>query len=132
MSMKKTEAETKVEGEIYSWTEISRNGAPSDFQFCAPYIELLVKLDEGPMVTAMMTDVPVNVKKGKLRLPKIGQRVELVTRKLHDGNDERNLIYYGYKARRPVPKATAKQIDRIKKTIESFWEPKLIKRSLHE
>ncbi len=52
----------------------------------------MVKLDEGPMVTAQLTDLgeePVS----------IGMPVEMVTRKIRNDGDERGMIVYGYKFR---------------------------------
>ena len=57
-----------------------------------PYTVALVKLEEGPMVTAQLTDLgdePVA----------IGMPVEMVTRRLRQDGDERGLIVYGYKFR---------------------------------
>jgi hypothetical protein len=51
----------------------------------------LIKLDEGPMVTAQLTDVNASD-------VKIGMRVEMVTRKLREEGDEGQIIY-GYKFR---------------------------------
>jgi uncharacterized OB-fold protein len=52
----------------------------------------LVKLEEGPMVTAQLTDLgsqPVE----------IGMPVEMVTRRLRQDGDERGMLIYGYKFR---------------------------------
>ena len=83
-------------GIIYSWTRVERDHAPSEFVDQAPYYIALVDLDEGPWVMAMLTDLdtflPVDER------IKIGQPVEMVTRKLsQDG--ERGMIVYGYKFR---------------------------------
>ena len=76
-------------GEIYSFTTVSQ--APLGHEGNLPYIVGMVKLDEGPMVEAQITDVnPRDVK--------IGQRVEMVTRKLREYGKE-GLIVYGYKFR---------------------------------
>jgi uncharacterized OB-fold protein len=51
-----------------------------------------VKLEEGPMLTAQLTDIgeqPIS----------IGMPVEMVTRKMRNDGDERGLIVYGYKFR---------------------------------
>lgn len=77
-------------GEIYSYTTIYE--APSGFDSNAPYTVALVKLDEGPMVTAQLTDV-------ESEEVKIGMPVEMVTRKMRDDGDERGMIIYGYKFR---------------------------------
>jgi hypothetical protein len=52
----------------------------------------MVKLEEGPLVTAQLTDLgeqPVE----------IGMPVEMVTRKLRSDGDERGILVYGYKFR---------------------------------
>ena len=77
-------------GEVYSYTTIYE--APSGFDSSAPYTVALVKLDEGPMVTAQLTDVDQDA-------VQIGMPVEMVTRKMRDDGDERGMIVYGYKFR---------------------------------
>lgn len=77
-------------GEVYSYTTIYE--APAGFDASAPYTVALVKLDEGPLVTAQLTDLneqPVQ----------IGMPVEMVTRKLRNDGDAHGLIVYGYKFR---------------------------------
>jgi uncharacterized OB-fold protein len=77
-------------GEVYSFTTV-RN-APTGFQDAAPYTVALVKLEEGPVVTAQLTDL------GEQPI-EIGMPVEMVTRKLRTDGDERSLLVYGYKFR---------------------------------
>ncbi len=75
---------------MFSYTTIYE--APSGFDSTAPYTVALVKLEEGPMVTAQLTDLgdqPVE----------IGMPVEMVTRKMRNDGDERGVIVYGYKFR---------------------------------
>jgi uncharacterized OB-fold protein len=77
-------------GEVYSYTTIY--DPPAGYEENAPYTVALVKLEEGPIVTAQLTDLgdePV----------KIGTPVEMVTRKLREDGDERGMIIYGYKFR---------------------------------
>src|SRR5215471_15971536 len=76
-------------GEVYSFTILQE--APEGFDDQAPYTLALVKLDEGPLITAQLTDLdePVN----------IGDRVEMVTRKLTT-EGARGMIVYGYKFRK--------------------------------
>lgn len=76
-------------GEIYSFTTIY--DAPAGFEHSAPYTVALVKLEEGPIVTAQLTDVD----ESELS---IGQPVEMVTRKLRTDGEE-GMIVYGYKFR---------------------------------
>jgi len=64
---------------------------PLDFRHYRPYTVALVKLEEGPVITAQLTDVdPEDIK--------IGMPVEMVTRRLREEGDE-GLILYGYKFR---------------------------------
>jgi hypothetical protein len=76
-------------GEVYSFTTVY--DPPEGHEAEAPYTVALVRLDEGPLVTAQLTDLgeqPVE----------IGMPVEMVTRKL--GSDgERGMLIYGYKFR---------------------------------
>lgn len=77
-------------GEVYSYTTIYE--PPSGYEENAPYTVALVKLEEGPIVTAQLTDLgeePVQ----------IGTPVEMVTRRLRQDGDERGMIVYGYKFR---------------------------------
>lgn len=78
-------------GVIYSFTTVRE--APEGFEEQAPYVLALVKLDEGALVTAQITDLE--------DLPAVGDRVEMVTRKLTT-EGERGMIVYGYKFRKPV------------------------------
>jgi uncharacterized OB-fold protein len=79
-------------GEVYSYTTIY--DAPAGFEQYAPYTVALVKLDEGPILTAQLTDVdPESVE--------IGMPVEMVTRKLRTDGEE-GMIVYGYKFRPQV------------------------------
>ncbi len=75
-------------GEVYSFTTVT--DPPAGFEEQAPYVLALVKLDEGPMLTAQLTDLVDNVH--------IGMRVEMVTRKLRTEGDS-GMIVYGYKFR---------------------------------
>ncbi len=76
-------------GHIYSYTTLQE--PPAGFEEHAPYVLALVKLDEGPLVTAQITDVDGGVT--------IGDRVEMVTRKLTT-EGSKGMIVYGYKFRK--------------------------------
>jgi len=76
-------------GEVFSYTTIYE--PPEGYQGYAPYTVALVKLTEGPMITAQLTDVDNNK-------VSIGMPVEMVTRKLREDGD-RGVILYGYKFR---------------------------------
>lgn len=79
----------KGTGEVFSFSTMYN--VPKGFGDQKPYTIALVQLDEGPMVTAQLTDVdPDDVA--------IGMRVEMVTRKLREDGDEGQIIY-GYKFR---------------------------------
>lgn len=77
-------------GEVYSYTTVYE--PPAGYEENAPYTVALVKLEEGPMVTAQLTDL------GDQPIA-IGTPVEMVTRRLRQDGDERGLIVYGYKFR---------------------------------
>lgn len=102
-------------GTVYSYTTISE--APTGFEKEVPYHVALIKLDEGPMITAQLTDIEshqtpdeswVDQLKGwpKISIPatktvfdiEIGMPVEMVTRKINEDGDN-GLINYGYKFR---------------------------------
>lgn len=81
-------------GEIVSYTTLQE--PPESFEEQAPYILALVKLDEGPTVTGQLTDVEGAVQ--------IGDRVEMVTRKLMT-EGAKGMIVYGYKFRPVLPRS---------------------------
>jgi len=100
-------------GEIYSYTTVY--DAPEGYEAQTPYTGGLIRLleqdaegqrIEGPLITAMLTDLDLDLKTGKrIDLP-IGAPVEMVTRKLFE-DGPRGQIVYGYKFRPPViPKIT--------------------------
>ena len=76
-------------GEVYSYTTMYN--VPQGFQEQSPYTVALVKLEEGPMVTAQLTDV-------ENQEVAIGMKVEMVTRKLREESEEGQIVY-GYKFR---------------------------------
>lgn len=81
-------------GEVYSFTTVY--DAPEGFERYAPYVLALVKLEEGMLVTAQLTDIlPEEVQ--------IGMLVEMVTRKLRTEGEE-GMIVYGYKFRPDLSK----------------------------
>ncbi|MBN1430933.1 MAG: Zn-ribbon domain-containing OB-fold protein [Anaerolineae bacterium] len=75
-------------GTVYSHTTII--DAPEGFDGQEPYVVAMIKLDEGPLVTAQLTDLDGP--------PEIGMPVEMVTRKLRTDGDA-GIIVYGYKFR---------------------------------
>jgi uncharacterized protein len=92
----KTEFAFSGQGEVFSYTIMK--DAPSGFEANTPYTVALVKLKEGPVVTAQLTDMGDQA-------VEIGMPVEMVTRKIRQDGDERGIIVYGYKFR-PIMAAT--------------------------
>ena len=76
-------------GEVFSYTTV--HDAPAGHEENAPYTVAIVRLDEGPMLTAQLTDL------GEQPVA-IGMPVEMVTRKLRQ-DGERGMLVYGYKFR---------------------------------
>jgi uncharacterized OB-fold protein len=81
-------------GMIYSYTTLTE--PPEGFEQQAPYSLAMIQLDDGPIVTAQLTDMDDSIA--------IGDRVEMVTRKLTTGGDE-GMIVYGYKFRKILERA---------------------------
>ena len=77
------------QGTVYAVTEVVE--APRGFEAQVPYLVALVKLAEGPLVTAQLTDIDAAD-------ARIGLAVEVVTRRIRDGGPD-GLILYGYKFR---------------------------------
>lgn len=77
-------------GEVYSYTVM--NDVPAGYEETAPYTVAIVKLAEGPMVTAQLTDLAGQE-------AAIGMPVEMVTRRIRSDGDERGMLVYGYKFR---------------------------------
>ncbi len=75
-------------GSVYSYTLVQEPAL--GFEAQAPYHLALVVLDQGGLITAQLTDIDGEVA--------IGDRVEMVTRKLTTDGD-RGMIIYGYKFR---------------------------------
>ena len=72
-------------GEVYSYTTVYE--PPAGYEEFAPYTVALVKLEEGPLITAQLTDLE--------KEPTIGMPVQMVTRKLRT-EGARGMIVYGY------------------------------------
>lgn len=81
----KTPFKFSGKGEVYSFTKVY--DAPEGF--VGPYIVALIRLAEGPMISAQITDTD---------RVEIGQPVEMVTRKLSE-DGPKGLNNYGYKFR---------------------------------
>lgn len=76
-------------GTIYSFSVVRQ--PPDGYEPQAPYIVALVKLDEGPLIAAQLTDC--DVAEVQIDMP-----VEATTRRLRDLGPE-GLILYAYKFR---------------------------------
>ena len=76
-------------GQVYSFSTVY--SVPEGYEENAPYTVALVKLEEGPLVTAQLTDIePSDVA--------VGLPVEMVTRKIRQ-EGQRGVIVYCYKFR---------------------------------
>lgn len=78
-------------GEIFSYTVVQ--DVPEGYEEQSPYVLALVRLDEGALITAQITDL------GDEEQVAIGDRVEMVTRKLTTEGPT-GMIVYGYKFRK--------------------------------
>lgn len=86
----KTQFNFSGRGEVYSYTVM--HDAPAGYELTTPYTVALVKLEEGPVITAQLTDL------GEQAV-EIGMPVEMVTRRIRSDGDERGMLVYGYKFR---------------------------------
>ena len=94
----KTQFQFSGRGEVYSHTMVY--DAPQGYEGQAPYPLAMVKLEEGPLITAQLTDM--GEKKAQIGMP-----VEMVTRLLRSASDERGMLVYGYKFRPAVESLAA-------------------------
>ena len=98
-------------GTIYSYSTVYE--IPAGFERNSPYTVALIKLEEGPLVTAQLTDIdPDEI---VMDMP-----VEVVTRKLRTDGDE-GMIIYGYKFR-PV-ELLANQVGKVDAAAVSYRVP---------
>ena len=74
---------------VFSYTTLFQ--PPAGFESQAPYVVALVQLDEGPMLTAQLTDVEEDD-------VEIGMKVEMVPRKLTEDGPQ-GQVHYCYKFR---------------------------------
>lgn len=88
-------------GSVYSYTTVY--DAPEGYAEQTPYTLAMVKLEEGPLVTAQLTDLGA-------QKAEIGMPVEMVTRLLRSATDERGMLIYGYKFRPAVVEAVAQTV----------------------
>ncbi len=83
-------------GTLYSYSQMTQS--PRGFANVGPYAVGMIKLDEGPLIMAQLTDVD------GVELH-IGMPVEMVTRKVQE-NSSHGYIVYGYKFRPLLSNAT--------------------------
>lgn len=79
----------KGAGQVYSYSIIHH--APAGMEAHVPYAVAIIKLDEGPKITAQLADIDLE-KIG------IGMKVESCIRKIHEDGDA-GLVHYGVKFR---------------------------------
>jgi uncharacterized OB-fold protein len=83
-------------GQVYSFSTM--HDAPAGYAEYQPYTVALIKLDEGPLVSAQLTDVDNDD-------VRVGMPVEMVTRKIKE-EGENGMIVYGYKFRPALEEVT--------------------------
>ena len=83
------------QGTVYSYSAVTQ--APEGFE--PPHLMALVRLDEGIVIAAQLTDVDADDLE-------IGMPVEMVTRRIKDHGPQ-GLLVYGYKFRPTVSRRTA-------------------------
>lgn len=76
-------------GEIYSYSTVYQ--AATGYEKATPYTVAMIRLAEGPLVSAQLTDIDD-------KDVSIGMPVEMVTRVLREDGD-RGMLVYGYKFR---------------------------------
>jgi len=111
----RTPYELSGKGNVESWALVDRDEAPPRFKKQAPYIVAHIRTEEGPVITARLTDLnwrEIKVPDGngdwfwkKEYDVKKGMPVEAVTR-LYFEDGERGPLIYGYKFRPPIRQIT--------------------------
>ncbi len=76
-------------GEVYSYSTVYQ--AAAGYEKATPYTVAMIRLAEGPLVSAQLTDMDD-------KDVSIGMPVEMVTRVLREDGD-RGMLVYGYKFR---------------------------------
>ena len=76
-------------GEVYSYSTVYQ--AATGYEKATPYTVAMIRLAEGPLVSAQLTDIDD-------KDVSIGMPVEMVTRVLREDGD-RGMLVYGYKFR---------------------------------
>ena len=75
------------EGTVDTFTVV--HSPPHGYELQAPYVMAIVKLEEGPRLTAQIVDAPEDT-------VKVGMRVHKVFRRINQ-DGESGVIHYGYK-----------------------------------
>ena len=102
-------------GTVWSFTIISSaKHAPEGFEYLVPYAVAWVRLEEGPLVTAMLTDVDL----GDI---KIGMEVEMVIRKKRDLGDQ-GMLLYGPSFRPPISESEESLAETIERIYSEEYE----------
>ena len=81
-------------GKVVAFTTVTQ--PPQGYEAQAPYVVALIELEEGPRLTAQLTDLGQEE-------PYVGMPVEMVTRKLRAVEGGRGILLYGYKFRPRLP-----------------------------
>lgn len=100
----KTEYAFSGKGEVYSYTTVY--DPPEEYKDMAPYTVVIVKLDEGPFITAQITDVDNDQ-------VEIGMPVEMTFRwwfdePAPDGSRDKGYRVYGFKFRPQLTVSSSK------------------------
>jgi uncharacterized OB-fold protein len=74
----------KGQGKVIAFTVVYE--APGNFKGHIPYVAALIKLEEGPVVAALLTDIDINE-------VRTGMNVQMVTRRLVTHGDKGPIIY---------------------------------------
>ncbi len=85
-------------GRVVAFTTVTQ--PPKGYEEQAPYVVALIELEEGPRVTAQLTDLGDQE-------PYVGMPVEMVTRRLRTVDEQRGIIVYGYKFRPQLRRGAA-------------------------
>lgn len=85
-------------GKVFSYSVV--HVAAEGFEEQVPYVLVIVELEDGPRLTAQITDCsPDGIK--------IGDEVEMVFRRMGEEGEE-GILYYGYKAKLVLPRGPEK------------------------
>ena len=106
-------------GRVYSFSTVY--DPPERFEDYVPYTVAIIELEEGPLVTARLTDVDNNS-------VYIDMPVEMVIRKGRDLG-ERDMLVYNYCFRPPIPESKETLAETIERIESEEYEFGLRKKS---